>query len=75
VFADPHVRERGMVHQWQHPLAGALDLVASPIKLSGTPVRTDLPPPLLGQHTEEVLGEVLGWDAARIAALREQEVI
>jgi crotonobetainyl-CoA:carnitine CoA-transferase CaiB-like acyl-CoA transferase len=75
VFADPHVRERGMVHAWEHPLAGDLDLVASPIKLGGTPVRTDLPPPLLGQHTEQVLGELLGWDEARIAALRKQEVI
>jgi len=75
VFADPHVRERGMVHQWEHPLAGALNLVASPIKLSGTPVRSDLPPPLLGQHTQQVLAEVLGWDEQRIAALRAQEVI
>ncbi|MEJ5992516.1 CaiB/BaiF CoA-transferase family protein [Ramlibacter sp. PS3R-8] len=75
VFADPHVRERGMVHQWQHPLSGALDLVASPIKLSATPVRTELPPPLLGEHTQEVLTSVLGWDDERIAALRDQEVI
>jgi crotonobetainyl-CoA:carnitine CoA-transferase CaiB-like acyl-CoA transferase len=75
VFADPHVRERGMVHQWEHPLAGTLDLVGSPIKLSGTPVRTDLPPPLLGQHTEEVLREVLGWGADRIEALRAQEIL
>jgi crotonobetainyl-CoA:carnitine CoA-transferase CaiB-like acyl-CoA transferase len=75
VFADPQVRERGMVHQWQHPLAGTVNLVASPLKLSATPVRTDLAPPLLGQHTEQVLGEVLGWDSTRIAALRAQEVI
>jgi crotonobetainyl-CoA:carnitine CoA-transferase CaiB-like acyl-CoA transferase len=75
VFADPHVRERGMVHQWQHPLAGSVNLVASPLKLGGTPVRTDIPPPLLGQHTQEVLAELLGWDGERIAALRAQEVI
>lgn len=75
VFADPHVRARGMVHQWQHPLAGAVNLVASPLKLGGTPVRTDLPPPLLGEHTEQVLREVLGWDGQRIAALRTREVI
>ena len=75
VFADPHVQSRGMVHQWQHPLSGTVNLVASPLKLRGTPVRTDLPPPLLGQHTEQVLGEVLGWDAARIAALRAKEVV
>jgi crotonobetainyl-CoA:carnitine CoA-transferase CaiB-like acyl-CoA transferase len=75
VFADAHVRERGMVHRWEHPLAGSMDLVASPLKLGGTPVRTDNPPPLLGQHTDEVLTEVLGWTAERIAALRAQEVL
>jgi crotonobetainyl-CoA:carnitine CoA-transferase CaiB-like acyl-CoA transferase len=75
VFADAQVQDRGMVHSWEHPLAGELKLVASPLKLSGTPVRTDHPPPLLGQHTREVLGEVLGWDEARIAALEAREVI
>jgi crotonobetainyl-CoA:carnitine CoA-transferase CaiB-like acyl-CoA transferase len=75
VFADPHVQARGMVHQWQHPLAGAVNLVASPLKLGATPVRADLPPPLLGEHTEQVLRDVLGWDAGRIAQLRAQEVI
>ena len=71
VFADPHVQARGMVTHWQHPLKQDLKLVASPLKLEKTPVRTDLPPPLLGQHTDEVLGELLGFDAARIAALRD----
>ena len=52
-----------------------LNLVASPLKLSGTPVRTDLPPPLLGQHTEEVLREVLGWEPDASRRLRKQEVI
>ena len=75
VFADPHVRERGMVNEWDHPLAGPLNLVGSPIKLSATPVRTELPPPLLGEHTQEVLTSVLGWDDERITALRDQEVI
>ena len=75
VFADPHVHERGMVNAWQHPLAGTLNLVGSPIKLSATPVRTELPPPLLGEHTQEVLTSVLGWDDERITALRDQEVI
>jgi crotonobetainyl-CoA:carnitine CoA-transferase CaiB-like acyl-CoA transferase len=75
VFADPHVRERGMVHTWEHPLAGSVNLVASPLKMSATPVRTDTPPPLLGQHTGEVLRELLGADAARIASLAERKVI
>jgi crotonobetainyl-CoA:carnitine CoA-transferase CaiB-like acyl-CoA transferase len=69
------VQARGMVHHWQHPLAGAVNLVASPLKLGATPVRADLPPPLLGEHTEQVLRDVLGWDAGRIAQLRAQEVI
>jgi crotonobetainyl-CoA:carnitine CoA-transferase CaiB-like acyl-CoA transferase len=75
VFADPQVNERGMVNTWDHPLAGPVRLVASPIKLSATPVRVDSPPPLLGQHTEEVLREVLGCSAERIAGLKAQEVI
>ena len=40
-----------------------------------TPVRTDRPPPMLGQHTDEVLGELLGVDAARLATLRDRQVI
>lgn len=75
VFGDPQVRARGMVTHWQHPLKADLKLVASPLKLEKTPVRTDLPPPLLGQHTDEVLTELLGCDAARLAALRAQQVI
>ena len=75
VFADAQVQARGMVDAWAHPVKDGLRLVASPIKLSQTPVRTDRPPPLLGQHTDEVLGELLGWDAARIQALRQQQVI
>lgn len=70
VFADPHVQHRAMVHTWRHPLADAVDLVASPIKMSATPVRNELPPPLLGEHTAEVLAEWLGADAARVAQLR-----
>ncbi len=75
VFADPQVRERGMVHRWQHPLADAVDLVASPIKLSATPVRNHLPPPLLGQHTEAVLADWLGADAERLSELRQRGIV
>jgi crotonobetainyl-CoA:carnitine CoA-transferase CaiB-like acyl-CoA transferase len=66
VFADPHVQARGMVHTWQHPLGGDVRLVASPIKMSLTPPRTDLPPPTLGQHTEEVLGSLQRHGAANV---------
>ncbi|MCU0762280.1 MAG: CoA transferase [Hydrogenophaga sp.] len=75
VFADPQVQARGMVHRWQHPMTDALDLVASPIKLSATPVRTDLAPPLLGQHTDEVLQQWIGAPEEQRAAWRAQGVI
>ncbi|MEY2617839.1 MAG: hypothetical protein RL522_841 [Pseudomonadota bacterium] len=75
VFNDPQVQARGMVDTWKHPLRPDLQLVGSPAKLSATPVRKDLPPPLLGQHTREVLTQVLGLDAARIDALERDKVI
>ena len=79
VFADPQIAARGMVTQWQHPVKSDLRLVASPIKLSATPVRTPsqggLPPPLLGQHTEEVLRSVLNYADAQLIALKRDAVI
>jgi crotonobetainyl-CoA:carnitine CoA-transferase CaiB-like acyl-CoA transferase len=75
VFADPQVNERGMVTQWQHPLQPALRLANSPIRLSATPARQDLPPPLLGQHTDEVLRELLGWPEERLAELKSSGAI
>jgi crotonobetainyl-CoA:carnitine CoA-transferase CaiB-like acyl-CoA transferase len=75
VFEDPQVNERAMVNTWAHPLHEGLRLVASPIKLGATPVRAERPPPLLGQHTREVLREVLGWDDARIAAAKDKGAI
>jgi crotonobetainyl-CoA:carnitine CoA-transferase CaiB-like acyl-CoA transferase len=74
VFADPQVRERGMTVQMPHPLTDALRLVASPLKLSATPVRYDHPPPLLGEHTDEVLAD-FGIGADERAALRAQGVL
>jgi crotonobetainyl-CoA:carnitine CoA-transferase CaiB-like acyl-CoA transferase len=75
VFADPHVRSRNMVTRWEHPACGAMELTASPIKLSATPVRNDLPPPLLGQHTHDVLRELLQLDKEALQTLREQHII
>jgi len=74
VFADPQVRERAMTVDLPHPLAGSVRLVASPIKLSATPVRYRNAPPLLGADTDVVLGE-FGLDTAAIAALRRQGAI
>ena len=74
VFADPQVRARGMTVTTPHPHSDALELVASPLKLSATPVQVRRPPPLLGQHTDEVLAEI-GVDDASRRALRERGVI
>jgi crotonobetainyl-CoA:carnitine CoA-transferase CaiB-like acyl-CoA transferase len=70
VFADPQVQARGMTVTLQHPHTDALQLVASPMKLSATPVQLRRPPPLLGQHTDEVLAEI-GITPERRQALRE----
>lgn len=75
VFADPQVVSRDMVNTWQHPKANNVQLVASPMKLSKTPVRQDLPPPTLGRHTDEVLIELLGLDRSALATLRGKKII
>jgi crotonobetainyl-CoA:carnitine CoA-transferase CaiB-like acyl-CoA transferase len=75
VFADPQVRHRAMVQRWQHPLVDAVDLVASPLKLSATPVRNDLPPPMLGEHTADVLTDWLGASSARLSELRQRGTV
>lgn len=75
VFAEPQVKARGVKIELDHPVAGKLPMVASPMRFSGTPLEHKRPPPLLGQHTDEVLRELLGMNAAQIAALRDEEVI
>jgi crotonobetainyl-CoA:carnitine CoA-transferase CaiB-like acyl-CoA transferase len=75
VFGDPQVRHRGMRVDVPHPSGATVPLVANPIRLSETPVGYDAPPPLLGQHTEEILRERLGFDTAQIVALRTRGVI
>jgi crotonobetainyl-CoA:carnitine CoA-transferase CaiB-like acyl-CoA transferase len=54
----------------EHALAGRVPLIASPMKFSGTPLEHKAPPPTLGQHTDDVLRGVLGFDDAEIARLR-----
>ncbi|HWI82538.1 CaiB/BaiF CoA-transferase family protein [Ramlibacter sp.] len=75
VFGDPQVDARAMVTHWQHPLQPDLRLVSSPIKLSATPVRTERPPPLLGEHTEQVLRALLDCSDDRLSQLKRQKVI
>ena len=77
VFDDPQVKAREMVIEMDHPALGGrkAKVIASPLKLSGTPVSYRRSAPLLGQHTEEVLGEYLGMSTADVAALREKGVV
>ena len=75
VFNDPHIQSRNMVTTWQHPASGPVELVSSPMKLSATPVRTDLPPPLLGEHTDDVLRELLALDDSALTQLRLHQII
>ena len=76
-FADPQVQARGMRIDLPHPLAGegTVPLIANPVKLSGTPVRYRYAPPTLGQHTDEVLAEILGLSADEIAAERDKGAV
>src|SRR6202521_4674477 len=74
-LADPQTAARRMVETVQHPAVGELKLVGPPYKFSGTPASLRRPPPVLGEHTEEILKEELGLDAAAIAALRREKAI
>lgn len=77
VFADPHVIAREMVQRLSHPLAGpdGTPIIASPLRLSETPVTYRHHPPLLGEHTEAVLRKLLKVNDEELAALRAAEVI
>ena len=74
VFADPQVVVRGMTVPMPHPRSDALRVVASPMKLSGTPVQYRRPPPMLGEHTEEILAE-FGWTPEECAELHRLGVV
>ncbi len=63
---------RGMVQSVSHPLAGTVSLIGSPLKLGGTPVVEAKAPPLLGEHSKEILGGLLGYDTAMIARVAGQ---
>ncbi len=75
VFADPQVQARGLRFELPHALAGSVPQVASPIRLSATPIQHRNAPPLLGEHTEQVLQQWLGMSPEQIAGLRAAGVL
>jgi formyl-CoA transferase len=75
VFDHPQTHHRNMVVEIEHPTAGTVRLAGIPFMMSGTPPAILRHPPLLGEHTEEVLGSELGYGTASIAELRNQGVI
>jgi crotonobetainyl-CoA:carnitine CoA-transferase CaiB-like acyl-CoA transferase len=74
VFADPHVRSRGMEIKVDHPFEHSLSLIRNPIAFSGTPVKDYRAPPLLGEHTSEMLAAI-GYDGGKLESLKKQGII
>ena len=74
-LAHPQAEARGLVLEAEHPTAGPVRFAGFPYKLSATPAEVWLPPPLLGQHTDEVLTGLLGYSATEIASLHREGVV
>ena len=75
VYEEPQVKARGIRVEMDHPVAGKLSTVASPMRFSATPVEYNVAPPLVGQHTDEILRGLLGKSEAEIGALRAADVL
>jgi formyl-CoA transferase len=75
VFAEPQAVARGLRMEMPHPSAGKVSLVRSPMRFSETPLQHEMPPPTLGQHTDQVLRELLGKSEAEISRLRSAAII
>jgi crotonobetainyl-CoA:carnitine CoA-transferase CaiB-like acyl-CoA transferase len=75
VFADPHVAARGMVREMEHGSGKTVKVIANPVRMSETPPDYRIPPPLLGEHTEEVLQDRLAITPKIFAELRAKGVI
>ena len=74
-FEEEQVKARGVKFDLPHPSGGSVPMIASPMKFSATPLECKTPPPTLGQHTDVVLGQILGMDADAIKRLREAGAI
>ena len=66
IVNDPHIAARNMIVEVEHPVAGKLKMPGVPVKMSATPGTVETHAPLLGQHTGEILKEMLGWDQERV---------
>ncbi len=75
LFSDPQIEARGMVAQVPHPTAGSVPLVASPMKMTETPCEITRHPPLLGEHTQEILLEKLGYGKKKMNQLKQDKAI
>jgi crotonobetainyl-CoA:carnitine CoA-transferase CaiB-like acyl-CoA transferase len=75
VFDDPQVKARQLCVKLPHPVAGEVPLVANPIRFSASPVEYRRAPPLLGQHTDEVLADWLGLSAVERQRLKDEHII
>jgi crotonobetainyl-CoA:carnitine CoA-transferase CaiB-like acyl-CoA transferase len=75
VFADPQVQARGLHIDMRNGMGSVTPQVASPLRLSATPVDYRLAPPLLGEHTDALLRRLLGLDDGQVASLRSAAVI
>jgi formyl-CoA transferase len=75
LFSDPQVLHRNMIAEVPHPTIGTLRLAGIPIKYSDTPGKIRMHPPLLGEHTDVILQEVLGYSSERIDELKKQGAV
>ncbi|MNJ80105.1 Succinyl-CoA:(R)-benzylsuccinate CoA-transferase subunit BbsF [compost metagenome] len=75
VFEDPQVRHREVLGSVQHPALGAMPVIRNPIHFSGTPIAVGLPPPMLGEHTADILRAELGLSADAIGRLQAEGIV
>jgi len=75
ILEDPNIKLREMIIELQHPRAGAVKIANTPLRLSETPAKIETASPLFGQHTDELLNDLLGYTQEKISELRASEII